>query len=208
MPGSCARELIGAVRNHLVRVHVAVGAGPGLEHAERELVVQPAGDHFVGGLSNQVGDGRVDRAQGRVGRGGGLLDQAEGANDAARPPIDGRVADREVGSRPLGHGSPEPRQRDGHRPERIVLEPGVLIGLGLAPHLTDPAARSPGSGAGPSSRRPRCRLCRCPDRWSAAEKDPADDRSRRAAAWAGRAGMAGQRSWPLRPRCPARGRRG
>ena len=50
-----AEQLRGAVGEHLVHVHVALRAGAGLPDRERELVVVPAGEDFVGGGDDRVG---------------------------------------------------------------------------------------------------------------------------------------------------------
>ena len=50
LPRLAAGELDGAVRDHLVDVHVRLRAAAGLPDAERELVVVLAGDHLVGRL--------------------------------------------------------------------------------------------------------------------------------------------------------------
>ena len=50
-----ARQFNGAVGDHLVDVHVGLGAAAGLPDAQRELLVQFAGDDFIGGLGNELG---------------------------------------------------------------------------------------------------------------------------------------------------------
>ena len=55
-----AEDLAGAVREHLVRVHVVRRAGPGLVDVDDELIAQPAGQDLVGGLDDGAGDGRVE----------------------------------------------------------------------------------------------------------------------------------------------------
>ena len=40
----------GAIGDHFVRVHVRLRAAAGLPDAQREMLVEFSGDHFVGGL--------------------------------------------------------------------------------------------------------------------------------------------------------------
>ena len=47
-------DLDGAVRDHLVGVHVRLRAAAGLEDDEREMVVELPGDHLVGGLNDEL----------------------------------------------------------------------------------------------------------------------------------------------------------
>src|SRR3546814_6841174 len=48
-------NLVGAARDHLVGVHVALGAAAGLPDDERELAVEPTRGDFCGGLFDGVG---------------------------------------------------------------------------------------------------------------------------------------------------------
>ena len=49
-----AEQLDGAVRQHLVDVHVRLGARAGLPDVERKMVVELAGDRLVGGARDGV----------------------------------------------------------------------------------------------------------------------------------------------------------
>ena len=49
-PMYAAGQLDGAVGDHLVGVHVGLGAAAGLPDAQREMVVERSRDHLVGGL--------------------------------------------------------------------------------------------------------------------------------------------------------------
>jgi hypothetical protein len=49
-----ARELVRAIRDHLVDVHVRLRAAAGLPDDEWEFVVELAADHLVGGLHDEV----------------------------------------------------------------------------------------------------------------------------------------------------------
>jgi hypothetical protein len=72
-----AGHLDGAIGDHLVHVHVALGAGAGLPHHQREVVVEPAGGHFRGGAGDQVGLVLRHQAELGIGQGSGLLEDAE-----------------------------------------------------------------------------------------------------------------------------------
>jgi hypothetical protein len=76
-----AHHLDGAVADHFIGVHVGLGARAGLPHHQREMVVQLAVDHFLGGLDDGLADRLVQAAQRHVGLGGGALDDAQGADD-------------------------------------------------------------------------------------------------------------------------------
>ena len=54
LPSCAAGEFDGAIGDHLVGVHVGLRAAAGLPDAKRKLVVEFAGDHFVGGLSDEL----------------------------------------------------------------------------------------------------------------------------------------------------------
>ena len=116
-----AGELIGAIGNHLVRVHVALRAGSGLEHDERKLGIEPAGDDFVRGARDQIGNLRRDQAERGVGARRGFLQESERANDGTRPD-ESRTADREEMARPLGLRAPQAIGRDLDRPHGVMLD--------------------------------------------------------------------------------------
>ena len=70
---AAAHDLVGAVGNDLVGVHVGRGAGAALDGVHDELVMQLAGHDFLGSLDNGVADLLVHQAGGMVGDGAGLL---------------------------------------------------------------------------------------------------------------------------------------
>ena len=61
-----AEQLVGAVGDHLVDVHVGLGAGAGLPHDQRELIVELAVDDLLRGLDDGLGAARVERAKPRL----------------------------------------------------------------------------------------------------------------------------------------------
>ena len=98
-----AEHLDGPVGDNLVGVHVGLCARACLPDDKREVVVELAVDHLVGGLADGVADLRVEVLQRHVGQGGGLLDNAEGMDER-----DGHAfaADAEVFDRTLGLCAP------------------------------------------------------------------------------------------------------
>jgi len=98
-----AQHLDGAVRDHLVGVHVRLGARTRLPHDQREVVVQLAFDDFIGRLDDDVGQGRIQLAQLTIGLGGGALDDAQGPHDRQGLLL---PADLEVSQRTLRLGAP------------------------------------------------------------------------------------------------------
>ena len=89
--------------------------GPGLEHVDRELVVELAGLDAPGRGADRAGDRRVQPGDVELGvdRCGVALDQRQGVGDADVEGTvgDGEVADRQVGLLPpqrfgRGHGDP------------------------------------------------------------------------------------------------------
>ena len=65
----------GAVADHLVDVHVGLGAGAGLPDDEREVIVELAGDDFIAGGDDQLFFLGGQEAELRVDDRGGLLDE-------------------------------------------------------------------------------------------------------------------------------------
>jgi len=98
-----AQHLDGAVRDHLVGVHVRLGARAGLPDREREVVVELAVDHLLGRGDDGRADLRVEAAQLHVGLGGGALDDAQGPDHRPRLLL---PADLEVAEAALRLGAP------------------------------------------------------------------------------------------------------
>ena len=122
-----AQHLDGAVGDHLIGVHVGLGAGPGLPHHQREVVAELAVDHLLRGFDDGVGDGGVELAEVAVGLGASALDDAERAHDRQRLPL---PADLEVAERALGLGAPVAVGRHVDRAEGV----GFGAGLGRRRH--------------------------------------------------------------------------
>ena len=102
-PSALAGELVGAAGNHLVDVHVALGAATGLPDHQRKLLVVLPGQYLVSGLLNQPGNVGWQVAVTHVDPGGRLLDQRQGVQDSQRHPF---LANCEVDQRALRLGAP------------------------------------------------------------------------------------------------------
>jgi hypothetical protein len=80
-------QLVGAIGDDLVEVHVGLGAGAGLPHYQGEMIVELAVDHLAGGPDDGAGTTLVDQPELAVGFRRGQLDDAERANDRKRHPV-------------------------------------------------------------------------------------------------------------------------
>ena len=96
-------QFVGAVRQHFVHVHVGLCAGAGLPDDERELAVQFATQHVIGGADDEVGLFLLDAAEAGVGQRGGFFHQRHGVDERARQ---GFAADFEVLVATLGLRAP------------------------------------------------------------------------------------------------------
>ena len=117
-----AQQLVGAVRDHLVEVHVALGAGAGLPDDQREMFVELAVDHLLGSVRNHASALAVEDAERLVDVGRRTLDQPERADERQRHAL---LADAEILQRALGLRAPIFVRRDIDRSERIGLGAGL-----------------------------------------------------------------------------------
>ena len=85
-----ARDLIGAVGDDLVGVHVALRAASGLPYDQGEVLVELSFDDFVASLGDglELFGGHLLRLKSVVGHGGGLFEVAESLCDFARHSLD------------------------------------------------------------------------------------------------------------------------
>ena len=88
-----AGQLVGAPGDHLVDIHIALGAAAGLPDHQGELLVQLTAEYLVSRLFDQARD--VDRqvAVAVVDPRGGFLDQRQGVQHGQRHTL---VANREI----------------------------------------------------------------------------------------------------------------
>ncbi len=99
-----AEEFGGAIGDDFVGVHVGGGAGAGLEDVDDEVVVELAGDDFVGGTADGICDVGGDAAEFLVHGGRVFFDEAEGSDECTGEAM---VGDREVFNSACGGGSVE-----------------------------------------------------------------------------------------------------
>src|SRR5258705_5125891 len=93
------QQLVGAIREHLVAIHVVRGAGPGLVRIHDEMLAMPAGEHLIGGFHDRVREFGVETAGFPMREGGSFLYLDDGVDEGGAPSERG---DREVLSRALG----------------------------------------------------------------------------------------------------------
>ena len=129
----CSEQLVGAVRDHLVRVHVALRAGPGLPDDQREMVGELAVDHLLRRPLDRIGEPRVEHAQLAIDPRRRLLDDAERAHQGRRL---GLAADPKVLQAALGLGAPIARGGHLDGAEGVGLDPAPsVVGRGHAAPL-------------------------------------------------------------------------
>ena len=128
-----AEKLVRAVGDHLVGVHVGLGAGAGLPDREGKMIVELALAHFPGGPDDGAGAARVDEAELAIHLGGDALDEPERMNERLRHAL---AADPEILERALGLRAPVTVGRHFDRTERVGfgarLRHGQVLGRRLA----------------------------------------------------------------------------
>ena len=116
-----AEQLVGAVGDDLVEVHVALGARAGLPHDKREMIVELALDHLARGADDGVGAALVEQAELEVGLCGRKLDDAERMHERDRHAVD---ADAEILARAFGLRPPIAIGGDFDGTETVGLDAG------------------------------------------------------------------------------------
>ena len=114
-----ARNLIAAIRQHLVDVHVRLRAAARLPHGEREVPVQITREDFVRRLRDGVTALLVEPPERRVGKRRRLLQDGKGADDLLRHLF---RADGEILEAPLRLCPPIAILRYANLSERIMLD--------------------------------------------------------------------------------------
>ena len=96
-----AQHFDGAVRDHLIGVHVGLGTRSGLPDHQREVVVKLALDHLLGRRRDGLAQIRIQITLRHVDQRAGLLDDPQRADDGdgLTLPADGEVDDRPLGLR-------------------------------------------------------------------------------------------------------------
>ena len=116
-----AKQHVGAVGDHLVEVHVALGARAGLPHHQGKVVVELALDHLARGADDRVRPARVDEAELAIGLGCGQLDDAERMHERNRHAV---FPNTEILPGALGLRAPIAVGGDLDRTKAVGLDPG------------------------------------------------------------------------------------
>ena len=98
-----AEDLAGAIRQHLVRVHVVRRAGARLVYVDDELIAESAAQDFIGGVEDGGSDVPVQPPQRGIGFGRGLLHEDGRDHEIRGRPqaADGEVLDGALGLHPV-----------------------------------------------------------------------------------------------------------
>ncbi len=116
-----AENLVGAVGEHLVTVHVVAGARAGLIHIDDELIAVLAAEHLVRRLHDRVGEPAFEPSGLLVGQRGGALDPDHGIDERGQRP---ESRDRKVLHGAQRLDAVERGSRNRLLAERIALDPG------------------------------------------------------------------------------------
>ena len=123
-----AQQLIGAVGNDLVDIHIRLRAAAGLPDGEREVAVERAVKDLVAGSLDRAGPARIEHAKLRIRTRGGKLHDRERADNLRRHLLG---ADAEIFKAALRLRAPVTVGRHTHLPHRIMLQtvfhPATLI---------------------------------------------------------------------------------
>jgi hypothetical protein len=114
-------NLAGPIRDHLVQVHVGLGAGAGLPNHQGKMTVKLAVHDFVRRGGDRLRQGLVQAPELQIGQRGGLFQQRHGADQGFRHVL---VADLEVLARTLGLRPPIAVAWDLDRPKRVRFGAG------------------------------------------------------------------------------------
>ena len=143
------QPLVGAPGDHLVGIHVRLGAAAGLPDDQRELPVEIAPCNFLRRLLDRFGQLGVEPADPRIDPRRGLLDEPQRVDDFARHPL--AWSEREIADRPLGLGAPIRIAGDVDRPETVGLTARAAghVGSFFYESKSPASARKSASGRAP-----------------------------------------------------------
>ena len=128
-----AEPFVGAVGDHLVHVHVGLGAGSGLPDDQRKLLVEFAVDDFLRGLDDRFSAPRIERSKLAIGLRRRAFDDRQRPDKRARHAF---FADTEIIAGAFGLRAPIAFGRDFDRSE------AVGFGAGFHRHAYSEAART------------------------------------------------------------------
>ena len=153
-----AGQLVGAVGDHFVGVHVALRAGAGLEDDQGELGVEGAVDDLLSGARDELGLVLRQQAELRVGARRRQLEDAERA-DHRPPPAEPVGADGEVLHGALRLRAPVVPGRDAHLAHAVVLDAPLVAHAGnttrFVTNVVQPVCRARARGAPTGDAAPR-----------------------------------------------------
>ena len=118
-----AKDLIGAVGDHLVQIHIVRRTRPGLERINDKLALPSTGKHLVGGLDDRRRQGGVEQAQITVDLGGSPL---HGSLRPHKSRVGFETAHRKIEHGPLGLCAVKGFGGHLHLTERIFLNAETL----------------------------------------------------------------------------------
>ena len=150
LPPRCAGQLlVGPAGDHFIGVHVRLGARPGLPDDQRELAVEVAARDFARRLLDRLGDLRRRARRSGHSPAPRPVSQAQRMDDLGRHPL--ALAEREIGDRALGLRAPIAVAGHLDRAEAV----GFGAGVGAMAFL-DPSCRTcPASSCSTAARRKR-----------------------------------------------------
>ena len=130
LPGaaSLAGEFAGPIGNHLIDVHVRLGAAAALPARQRKFPIQLSRFHLAGRLADPLAALLIEHAELMVGLGGHALEASDRMDQLQRNWV---VADLEAMPGPLGLCPPVTLRRDTHIAKAVVLEPPGLTGVAV-----------------------------------------------------------------------------
>ena len=70
-----AENLVGAIGDHLIDVHVGLGARAGLINRQRKMIIELAVEDFLRRLDNRLGAPGIEEAERAIGFRRGALDE-------------------------------------------------------------------------------------------------------------------------------------
>ena len=138
------QPLISSVGNHLVDVHVCLGAAARLPHHQGEVLQKLPRQHLVANRGDGLPPPLVQAAQADVHLGGGLFQDGEGPEHLLGHPF---PADGEIFNAPLGLRPPVFTGGDLHFPHGVVLD-------AVFHSLIPPFAAAGSAPGGPLPRQP------------------------------------------------------
>jgi hypothetical protein len=115
-----AQDLVGAVGDHFVGIHVVAGARTGLERIDDKLVLPASVDDFLGRLDNGLATFLVKHAQVHVHQRRCLLDDGHAPHKGA---IRSQAADAKVVHSAHGLGTIERAGRYLDLAQRVLFDP-------------------------------------------------------------------------------------